>query len=228
MVDDERAEHLAIRRVFPAARVALCWWHLKRAWLRHVPKDDPTDLEEALNRLLVSENEVSLTINLEEVRRRCTDKFWDYFISNYHNRHEMWVLYWRVHPRHNTNNYIESWHAVLKAKFLERKVQRRLNRLLHILLGDIESRSFLEDAQWASRSNDHPNDETGQLPELLRMRISGPMPVDDYIRAMSHEELVAAVLASNQSAKAAVAEAAKGQALRRQINSPRRLMEPQE
>ncbi|CEG70905.1 hypothetical protein RMATCC62417_06722 [Rhizopus microsporus] len=38
-----------------------------------------------------------------------------------------------------TNNYIESWHSQLKTKYLQRKRDRRLDRLIFILVDDVHT-----------------------------------------------------------------------------------------
>ncbi|KAI8890119.1 hypothetical protein K501DRAFT_160578, partial [Backusella circina FSU 941] len=37
-----------------------------------------------------------------------------------------------------TNNYVESWHNQLKTTYLKRKPNRRLDRLIYILVNDVE------------------------------------------------------------------------------------------
>ncbi|KAI8877047.1 hypothetical protein K501DRAFT_199017, partial [Backusella circina FSU 941] len=37
-----------------------------------------------------------------------------------------------------TNNYIESWHKQLKTTYLKRKPNRRLHKLIYILVNDVE------------------------------------------------------------------------------------------
>ncbi|KAI8880339.1 hypothetical protein K501DRAFT_151502, partial [Backusella circina FSU 941] len=37
-----------------------------------------------------------------------------------------------------TNNYIESWYNQLKTTYLKRKPNRRLHRLIYILVNDVE------------------------------------------------------------------------------------------
>ncbi|CEG78047.1 hypothetical protein RMATCC62417_12707 [Rhizopus microsporus] len=58
-----------------------------------------------------------------------------------------------------TNNYIESWHNQLKTNYLQRKRNRRLNRLIFILVDDVHT-DFMHNAARMAANIGHMSSET--------------------------------------------------------------------
>ncbi|KAF1801740.1 hypothetical protein FB192DRAFT_1281942, partial [Mucor lusitanicus] len=65
-----------------------------------------------------------------------------YFRRNYivNDAFKRWVAAYQPHVFTNmeTNNYVESWHNQLKSNYLQRKSNRRLDRLIWIRVNDVE------------------------------------------------------------------------------------------
>ena len=62
------------------------------------------------------------------------DDFCCYFQSTYCKRVEEWAFCYRVGTPFNTNMFVESFHRLLKIVYLDGKQNRRIDRLLNILL----------------------------------------------------------------------------------------------
>ena len=65
MSDNDDAQLGALKRVYPEARVLLCWWHVLRDWQRQivakrVPAEDREALKSALRRALTAEGDFEL------------------------------------------------------------------------------------------------------------------------------------------------------------------------
>ena len=69
-------------------------------------------------------------------------RFMDYFYDTYLKNDSF--IRWsaacqpQIYTNMETNNYIESWHNQLKTMYLERKRNRRVDRLIYILVEDVE------------------------------------------------------------------------------------------
>ncbi|ORE04171.1 hypothetical protein BCV72DRAFT_278155, partial [Rhizopus microsporus var. microsporus] len=65
-----------------------------------------------------------------------------YFKNNYldNDRFIRWTAAYQLDRFTNmeTNNYVESWHSQLKTSYLQRKRNRRVDRLVYILVNDVE------------------------------------------------------------------------------------------
>ncbi|KAG0176769.1 hypothetical protein DFQ28_004603, partial [Apophysomyces sp. BC1034] len=61
-----------------------------------------------------------------------------YYFAN--DKFQRWGLAFQPQPETNmeTNNYVESWHNQLKSTYLQRKRNRRVDRLIYILVNDVE------------------------------------------------------------------------------------------
>ncbi|EPB87318.1 hypothetical protein HMPREF1544_05843, partial [Mucor circinelloides 1006PhL] len=63
------------------------------------------------------------------------------------------------------NNYVESWHNQLKTVYLHRKRDRRVNRLIYILVNDVEP-NFIQNISRNTLSIDRMGPEEGRRREL--------------------------------------------------------------
>jgi hypothetical protein len=71
-------------------------------------------------------------------------QFMTYFFNYYGSRKEKWVFCYRnKHLDVNTNMYLESFHNKLKTLYMNRKQNKRIDRLLEILL-EIEKHYYIE------------------------------------------------------------------------------------
>lgn len=77
-----------------------------------------------------------LARNFEQEFKPLCSTFIDYFTSNYSNRPEVWAKCYRnfPHGHTDTNMYCESFHNVLKTRYLNRKQNKRVDVLLDVLL----------------------------------------------------------------------------------------------
>ena len=71
--------------------------------------------------------------------------FVEYFKTNYGKRAHEWALCYRTHEyaNVNTNMFVESFHNKLKTIYFDRKLNRRLDRLIAILL-QIENHMYID------------------------------------------------------------------------------------
>ncbi|EPB87317.1 hypothetical protein HMPREF1544_05842 [Mucor circinelloides 1006PhL] len=63
------------------------------------------------------------------------------------------------------NNYVESWHNQLKTVYLHRKRDRRVDRLIYILVNDVEP-NFIQNISRNTLSIDRMGPEEGRRREL--------------------------------------------------------------
>ena len=69
-----------------------------------------------------------------------------------HERVFKWARAYQIQIFTNmeTNNYIESWHNQLKTNYLQRKRNRRLDRLIFILVNDVHTNFMHNTARMAA------------------------------------------------------------------------------
>ncbi|EPB91426.1 hypothetical protein HMPREF1544_01748 [Mucor circinelloides 1006PhL] len=86
---------------------------------------------------------------VDSILRKYSTRFpasMDYMKRNYLDNN--WPTYWvaafqpLVFTNMETNNYIESWHNQLKTVYLHRKRNRMVDRLIYILVNDVEPDSI--------------------------------------------------------------------------------------
>lgn len=141
MTDDAPQYHNAWCAVFGVTKKLLCTWHVDRAWRKNIRELIPQAetqvevyhmLRTLLQLLNTEEFDVASTNFLQFCRSQCP-KFVDYF-ERYVCRASEWAYCYRIGTQTNTNMYIESFHNVLKTSYMDRKVNRRIDSLLDILL----------------------------------------------------------------------------------------------
>ncbi|ORE22183.1 hypothetical protein BCV71DRAFT_271178, partial [Rhizopus microsporus] len=77
------------------------------------------------------------------------------YFKNYYLEYECafkWTRAYQIQILTNveTNNYIESWHDQLKTNYLQRKRNRRLDRLIFILIDDVHDNFMHNTARMAA------------------------------------------------------------------------------
>ncbi|MCO5613306.1 hypothetical protein L7F22_067582 [Adiantum nelumboides] len=135
MVDDAEAEILSLREVF-GLPVLLCIWHVRRAWLKNLVKKlrDPTVRAAMFRHLGMIMNMqgkpgMSSCGRVEEAHKlldqffvdyACEEEFIAYFKRQWLPCIGMWIRASRTMQVANqdTNGSIESYHGLLKSKFL--------------------------------------------------------------------------------------------------------------
>ena len=119
-------------------RKLLYIWHVDRAW-RKALNDNKQDRVEIYHqlRVLLLEREVShITARLQQMMSYLNDNyegFYEYFIKQYVPHVDEWATCHRVGTIVNTNMFAESFHRILIV-YLNNKQNRRVARLLHVLL----------------------------------------------------------------------------------------------
>jgi hypothetical protein len=156
------AESLAIQRAFPNVDIRYCSFHVIWAWKTQLQdKVNLTNttnqaikvyrkhMENQLRRIvcIVESDEFDESVELFLNEHAEQTLFLDYFKSNWLNSDgnahvlQTWSKAYHSNIQHNhmdTNNYVESWHNQLKTIYLQRKRNQRLDRLIHILVKDVE------------------------------------------------------------------------------------------
>lgn len=126
----------------------LCTWHVLKNWrlqMRGKVRSSPADqvwIWQTLNMLIRESNEAKfrhlLVVFQYELSSRggeCNE-FWQYFENYYRSETRMaqWAKWARKGSIVNTNMYLESFHRILKMKFLGGRQNRRMDTLIGTLL----------------------------------------------------------------------------------------------
>ncbi|KAI9483611.1 MAG: hypothetical protein EXX96DRAFT_616579 [Benjaminiella poitrasii] len=128
-IDVSDVELGALSRVFPETQVQWCCFHVARAWLskleQYVKVGNTLDndrMMHALKEMMWERRKPEFTVEpsqfIQDPEFVRIAEFMEYFQT--------------------TNNYIESWHNQLKTMYLKRKRNKRVDRLVYILVNDIE------------------------------------------------------------------------------------------
>ena len=146
MSDDAENFYNAWRGVFTTTNTKklLCAWHIDKSWRkgiqRHVSnKAKHESVYHGLRALLNEGEEASFRFRLQQFiswlfsQEEFSD-FLEYFQKEYTKRIEQWAPCYRIATVVNTNMAVESFHHVLKACYMERKQNRRVDKLVHFLL----------------------------------------------------------------------------------------------
>ena len=153
MTDDAAAFHLAWNAVMsPSENVLLCSWHIDRAWrnqLKRIKGDNAKKalVYKSLRALMEHNNMQNFTIAQNNVLAAMfsdeqTKDFAQYFKIHYASRPEKWAFCFRSGCGINTNNHIESLHRVIKYIYFEGKKNKRIDRLLDILMKIVRDKIF--------------------------------------------------------------------------------------
>ena len=71
-----------------------------------------------------------------------TDEFEKYFTKFYLSRKEQWAACYRTGSGINTNMYVESFHRLIKYIYMRGRSNRRIDKLLHILMKVATDKAF--------------------------------------------------------------------------------------
>ena len=146
MSDDANNFFNAWKSIFTvtSTRKLICAWHIDQSWRRSLQKHVSTISEQAnvyhYLRVLLTEKDVNLfhqtlqqfTSWLRE--REELGSFCQYFQKEYSKNVEQWAPCYRGKCSVNTNMALEAFHRVLKVCYMEKKQNRRIDFLLHLLL----------------------------------------------------------------------------------------------
>ncbi|CEP20073.1 hypothetical protein [Parasitella parasitica] len=154
-IDVSATEHAAITAVYPEATIQWCLFHVNRAWMgkiRELAKLGSTALNHQAHREIITgskalmweKNQETFLLKLLAFYTKYSQypKFLNYMDRTYLNREKF--VHWssalqpQVYSNMETNNFVERWHNQLKATYLGRKRNRRVDRLIYILVKDVE------------------------------------------------------------------------------------------
>ncbi|DBB04166.1 TPA: hypothetical protein ACH3X1_013210 [Trebouxia sp. C0004] len=162
MVDDALAEINAIREVFGpyGVLVFLCFWHVKRSWLkiliRKCPRAVRSEMFNSLERIMLmvrrtNQSRVDFTQQVKDAIQTFYDTFKDeqefvaYFQKHWGHKFEEWVRgFCEVnHTRQDTTGACEGFHSAIKGDELAMKTRlqgRRVDWLLWLLWNEVDLR----------------------------------------------------------------------------------------
>jgi hypothetical protein len=128
----------------------LCTWHVDRAWRENVKKIKSKDLEATVYqnlRILMEENDITkfetlLNATLMNLESPTTEEFKKYFMEYYVKRKKEWAFCYRKGSQINTNMYVEAFHRVFKYNYLSGRVNKRMDKCIHLLMKFAKDKGF--------------------------------------------------------------------------------------
>ena len=164
VTDDDNAEWSAVQKVFPGIKRFLCQFHVRKSWTFNLNKcgakaDVFKNLGDELQILIAECDERSFHVKLDAFKslsQQTCILFHDYFVSNWcsQDRINMWAQFPRDKANMNdvtTNNYIESYHNILKndERYFDKKANKRFDKLILVLLQHEADQNYqLEHVHW--------------------------------------------------------------------------------
>ncbi|KAE9383567.1 hypothetical protein BT96DRAFT_782109, partial [Gymnopus androsaceus JB14] len=139
MSDKDMAQINAIRRQYPLARLALCWWHVLHAWQQHFNATEFPELWALLKAWIRVMDQTEFESYWEKIAFVAPTSVREYLERNWLTRGviEMWsAVYWKgfsIEEESDTNMLTEAWHHLLKGHFLLGKGNRHLDYLIYII-----------------------------------------------------------------------------------------------
>ena len=129
VVDKDLNEIRVLKNAFPEAKVLICHFHVIK-WLSHMAKqpeygkissENKKQVDHLVHNMVYAASEAVYEANLLSLQTLCIrvgfKEFYDYFLRNWDNCQEMWVLHRRSklpHFKNHTNNRLESFFGKLK------------------------------------------------------------------------------------------------------------------
>ncbi|KZV59651.1 hypothetical protein PENSPDRAFT_561269, partial [Peniophora sp. CONT] len=155
MIDCSDTEAAAIRAAIPGAQIIVCMWHVYKAVSEQAKKKLHSDLPDrkekiAANKTLRdgavddfrslaccdSEQKFRELWHQHMLKYQAHAEWRKYLESEWLPKQKQWVWAYRktiVQYGIETNNYVESWHSILKTFYLKLMRRQRIDVLLHIL-----------------------------------------------------------------------------------------------
>lgn len=157
-IDCCQAEVNAITNTFDPAKTKIqyCIFHVTQAWNKHLASVSVPGFSPSQNRVLRGEmmsylQSIVYEEDLDQFHQKVIGfqeeyadqtKFMDYFVKNWctEDKFKVWSRSYKdIQFSHMlTNNFIESWHNQLKTVFLGRVRNKRLDKLVFVLVNDVE------------------------------------------------------------------------------------------
>ena len=141
----------------------LCAWHVDKNWRKAIREhihsaEDQALLYHQLQVLLKETDKPTFHVELQQFMTVIMDKhpsFSRYFSDHYAGRTCQWATCERIGMVANTNMHIESFHRLLKVVYLEGKQNRRLARLLSVILKISRNKAFERFTKLHKGKNSH-------------------------------------------------------------------------
>ena len=128
-----------------------CTWHIDKAWRKEL-REKIGNIEiynQVYKKLRIVLEEVDplvfndkLNILLNQLKSNPTQRFLQYFVSYWLPKKEKWAYCYRLNSGINTNMYVEAFHRVFKYEYLKGKVNKRVDRCIHMLLQYDRNKAF--------------------------------------------------------------------------------------
>ncbi|CEP13527.1 hypothetical protein [Parasitella parasitica] len=139
-IDISATEHAAINAVYPEATIQWCLFHVSRAWMekiRELVKLGSSALNNQIHKDIIADLKALMWERNPEVFLLNLLGFRTYLnVEKF--VHWSTAFQPQVYTNMETNNFIESWHNQLKTTYMGRKRNRRVDRLIFILVNDVE------------------------------------------------------------------------------------------
>ena len=154
MTDDAEQFYTAWCSTFkcsPQPQKLLCTWHVDRAWRGHLKSIKDKELAQKIYqnlRVLLEEcNEAMFETMLKDTQQQLslsaeTKDFFEYFDKYYVKRKQQWAGCYRKSSFINTNMYVEAFHRVLKHVYMKGKVNKRVDKCVHVLMRYERDKAF--------------------------------------------------------------------------------------
>ena len=152
MTDDAEQFYTAWYSIFKGApQKLLCTWHVDRAWRGQLKSIKDKHLAQKIYhnlRVLMEESDESKFNHLlNETQKQLslsadTKGFSVYFDTHYVRRKQQWAGCYRKSSFINTNMYVEAFHRVLKHVYMKGKVNKRVDKCIHILMKYDRDKAF--------------------------------------------------------------------------------------
>ncbi|ORE07705.1 hypothetical protein BCV72DRAFT_304333 [Rhizopus microsporus var. microsporus] len=140
-IDVFAAEHAAITGVFGSAvRIQWCLFHVSRAWMDQIRKKVKLGSVSANNAAHKSMIAALKSLMWESSAQMFTQK-----LLHFQQEFSSAAYKLQIFNNMETSNYIESWYNQLKTNYSQRKRNRRLDRLIFILVDDVHT-DFMHNA----------------------------------------------------------------------------------
>ena len=129
----------------------LCSWHVDRAWrsaLKFISdKEQKCQIYHTLHTLLDEEDDNKFELLFNKFmtlidNNQSTQRFAKYFKQEYSQRKHQWATCYRRTAGINTNMYVEAFHHTLKYLYMKGKINRRVDKCIHILMKIAKDKAF--------------------------------------------------------------------------------------
>jgi len=139
MSDKDHAQMNAIRHQYPNSCILLCWWHVLHAWQQNFVVSHYPELWEVLKKWIHITDQAEFWLSWEKIKNLAPKSVIEYFKTYWlGDTIKLWSAMHRmdrnIFQTRDTNMLVEAWNHLLKGNFMQRKRNRHLDHLIHILV----------------------------------------------------------------------------------------------